>query len=409
MDVNWRLLIPNARGELVTMPISAIWILAIIDVSSTAILGWKLVIGRSYSSLDVSQCFASAMQRWTPRPLLVPELLYVPGAMMPSNVDPTGPVPMGRLTAMDNAKAHKAKLPLEAWLLAHHGVLNFGRPHVPEARPHIEQFFHRLEVGALRLLPGGFKPRRTDEKNATSTSAWSAHGHPVHLQALEDLMDVVITGHNVSPIPARQHRTPIEILLNYHDSPDFWLPPAFQESNARALTTTCRDVKVKGSKNKNKPIHVQFLQVDYRHPDLDKAWEMLGQTYKAIIDYEDLRTIVLVDESLRPIRTLYAVDPWRRHRHDITTRRRILALSRSGQLEIHGASSAVAAYAAYTITKAGESVVAADQAARMMQLANSNDSDEHKDLESMNDAVDVYSRLLPIKGRTSFTDVEEFA
>ena len=413
MDVNWRLLVPNARGDLVAMPISAIWILAIIEVVSTAVVGWKIVVGRSYSALDVAQCFATAMRPWEPRLLVVPELQYVPSASMPSNLDMTTPPPMGRLTAMDNAKAHKAKMPLDAWLKAHYGVLNFGLPHVPEARPHIEQFFHRLEVGALRLLPGGFKPHRINQP-AISTSAWSSNDHPVHLQALEDLLDVVITGHNVSPLPARQNRTPIEILSTYQDSADYWIAPPYNEGNAKALTTTCHRVTIKGSKNSNKPVRVQFLQVDYRHPDLDKAWEMVGQSYQAMIDYEDLRTITLVDDSLRPVRTLYAADPWRRHRHDITTRRRILALSRSGELVIQGADSAVAAYAAFTLAQAGQSAAAADQAARLMQLAYGGDvadTDVGDDTQLPESAVvmPTSTRALPVKGPVSFTDVEEIA
>lgn len=290
------------------MPISAIWILAIIEVLSTAVVGWKIVVGRSYSALDVAQCFATAMRPWEPRLLIVPDLQYVPSASMPSNLDMTTPPPMGRLTAMDNAKAHKAKLPLAAWLNAHYGVLNFGLPHVPEARPHIEQFFHRLEVGAFRRLPGGFTPHRVNQP-AISTSAWSSNDHPVHLQALEDLLDVVITGHNVSPLPARQNRTPLEILSSYQNGSDYWIAPPYNEGNAKALTTTCHRVTIKGSKSSNKPVRVQFLQVDYRHPDLDKAWEMVGQSYQAMIDYEDLRTITLVDDSLRPVRTLYAAPP----------------------------------------------------------------------------------------------------
>ena len=407
MDVDWRLLMPNARGELIITSISAIWILAIIDVASTAILGWKLVTGRSYSALDVSQCFATAMRRWEPRSLVVPDMQYVPGAMMPSAIDLSVPIPMGRLTAMDNAKAHKAKLPLEAWLRAHHGVLNFGRPHLPEARPHIEQFFHRIEVGALRQIPGGFAPRRVNQP-AIATSAWSSSDHPVDFQALEDLMDVVITGHNVSPIPARQNRTPVEIISAYRNTAGYWMSPPYNDNNVKALTTTCHKVKVKGSKAKGKPVRVQFLQVDYRHPDLDKAWELVGKEFRAIVDYEDLRTISLVDDSLRVVRVLTAADPWRRQRHDISMRRRILALSRSGELEIRGVESAVAAFAAYTFAQAGRSVVAADQAARLMQLAHGDEGNPCSTLMKDANHVDHRSTKQPISGAVSFNEVEEF-
>ena len=404
IDVEWCLMVPNARGEFVPMSISEIWILAIIDAASTAILGWKIVVGKAYTALDVAQCFASAMRPWEPRDLIVPSLQYVPGAAMPSSLNMSMPVMLGRLTAMDNAKAHKAKLPLQSWLCAHYGVINFGLPHVPEARPHIETFFNRLEQGALRQLPGGFKPHRRFVE-ATKTSIWVAKDHPVHLQALEDLMDVVISGHNVSPIPARQNRTPIGIISTYQQCAGFWMAPPVNETNAKLLTTICVDLKIKGSKTRDKAVHVQFLGVDYRHLDMNKAWEMLGQTYKAIIDLEDLRTITLVDNSLRPIRTLKAADPWCRRRHDVTTRRRILKLIRSGELEIRGVACAIAAYAQFTASKAAHSTHATDQLARLLHNAETSYDPPPSNME---DIANHYARAKPLGGSTTFTSPEEF-
>jgi hypothetical protein len=404
IDVEWCLMVPNARGEFVPMSISEIWILAIIDAASTAILGWKIVVGKAYTALDVAQCFASAMRPWEPRDLIVPGLQYVPGAAMPSSLNMSMPVMLGRLTAMDNAKAHKAKLPLQSWLCAHYGVINFGLPHVPEARPHIETFFNRLEQGALRQLPGGFKPHRRFVE-ATKTSIWVAKDHPVHLQALEDLMDVVISGHNVSPIPARQNRTPIGIISTYQQCAGFWMAPPVNETNAKLLTTICVDLKIKGSKTRDKAVHVQFLGVDYRHLDMNKAWEMLGQTYKAIIDLEDLRTITLVDNSLRPIRTLKAADPWCRRRHDVTTRRRILKLIRSGELEIRGVACAIAAYAQFTASKAAHSTHATDQLARLLHNAETSYDPPPSNME---DIANHYARAKPLGGSTTFTSPEEF-
>ncbi|WP_343821539.1 hypothetical protein ISN75_10860 [Dyella marensis] len=136
LDVKATMRIPDARGEMIVVPISAIWILALIEVASTACLAWKLVIGQAYSALDVAQCFASSMRRWEPRALVVPDMQYAPGSMMPSNIAPFDPVSIGLLTAMDNAKAHKSKLPVDSWLRVHHGVINYGPPHVGDEPLH---------------------------------------------------------------------------------------------------------------------------------------------------------------------------------------------------------------------------------------------------------------------------------
>lgn len=404
IDVEWYILTVNAYGEYIPVRISCIWILVLIDAASTAILGWKLVVGKTYTALDVSQCFANAMRRWEPRNLIVPGLAYAPGAGMPSSIDPTIPVPMGHETLLDNAKQHSATGNLKAMVSAMYGVFSFGLPHVPQTRPFVETFFHRLELGALRQMPGGFQPRRVYQEQ-TKTSIWIAEKHPIHFEALEDLMDVVITGHNVSPIPARQNRTPLEIISNYLAGPDFWMPAPLSETNKKVLTTICHVVTLRGSERQDKPVRVKFLGVDYRHPDLDKAWEMIGNEYQALVDLEDLRTITLVDKTLQPIRTLTAADPWRRRRHDITTRRRILKLNRSGELEIQGAGCAIASYAEFTLRSAGNSIQVADQLARMVQ-----DSGKPYDTPAsdVSDVAAFYGRMKPLGGSTSFNDDEEF-
>lgn len=366
LDVKLTILLPNALGELVKHHITKLWVLVVIDVKSTAVFAWSLVFGQGYTALDVAQCFAKSTRSWTPRELVVPGMNYPPGATMPQNLH-IGCM-TSRMTAMDNAKAHKATLPLETWINHYDGVLNLGRAHVPELRPYIEQFFKRLEDGSIRHLPGGFSPGKYLGDNNTAASQWKSSDHPVCLQALEDLLDVLMTGHNVSPLPSRQQRSPIEILMEYQASEAFWPSPPHNENDSKALTTQVCHRRLKGSRRLGKPVHINLWGVIYRHPSIDKQWDLLNKEYSILIDLEDLRTIVLVDEGLTEICVLEAASPWNIHRHDLTTRRRILKLTRGGELEIRGAYSAISAYAAYTLVSAQRSGGAVDQAARLLQL-----------------------------------------
>jgi len=404
-DIEFTLLLPNAQGELVKYKVSKVWILVLIDVNSTAVLGWKIVFGQGYSSLDVAQCVARSIRPWSPRTLIVPGMSYVAGATMPQNLD-LGCV-TGCVTAMDNAWAHKAKLPLEAWVNNYDGILHLGRAHVPEVRPTIEGFFNRLEQAALRLLPGGYVPTRQLGEKATPSSEWRSIDHPVSFQALEDLLDVIMTGYNVTPLPSRQGRTPIDILLSYPRSAHFWPSPPHGEKDAKALTTECRPVRLRGSRRQNKPVHVRFLGVDYRHPTLDKNWDLLNNEYLALIDLEDLRTLTLVDDSLTEIATLEAAPPWNVHLHDVTIRRRILKLSRSGELNIRGAYSAISAYAAYTLKCAqGGNASAIDQVSRLMQLVNS-DAINMRVTDNKLPTRKPPPQEIPLSGRVSFDDVQD--
>lgn len=404
-DVKFTLLLPNARGELVKQRITKVWVLTLIDVNSTAVMAWTLVFGQGYSALDVAQCFAKSMRPWEPRVLLVPDMAYVPGATMPQNLG-LGCM-TSRMTAMDNAKAHKAKLPLEAWTDNYDGILNLGRAYVPEARAYIEQFFQRLEVGALRDLPGGFAPAKQLGENPTASSQWKGSDHPISIQALEDLLDVIMTGHNVSPLPSRQQRSPIEILMGYEASETFWPSPPHNENDARALTTQVRRMRLKGSRRLGKPVHMNLYGVSYRHPRIDKQWDLLNKEYSILIDLEDLRTIVMVDEALNEICTLEAACPWNVHRHDLTTRRRVLKLTRSGELEIRGSHSAISAYAAYTLASAQNGGAAVDQTARLLQLIGNGEIGVVSSIHLTTPTVRPLET--PLTGRVSFDNVKDCA
>lgn len=366
-DVRFTLQLPNARGDLVSYRVTKVWLLLILEVHSTAIVAWRLVFGQAYTALDVAQCFAKALRPWAPRPLVVPGMAYAPGATMPQNLG-AGCI-SALVTAMDNAMAHHAHVPTEVWVDHHDGVLNHGAAHVPETRGTIESSFNRFEDGALRLLPGGMIPARELGESAVSASPHRSADHPIAMQALEDLMDVIVTGHNISPLPARQYRSPIDILLTHQGEEGCWLPPPHSEQDAKALTMQCRHPRLRGSRKRGKPVHVNLFGVVYRHPSLDKQWDLIGKTYAVLVDLEDLRTVRMVDASLTEIFTLEAASPWNLHAHDLTLRRRILKLSRSGELEIEGAQSAISAYTAYTLTSAEAGRAnAVDQAAQLMQL-----------------------------------------
>jgi len=366
-DVRFTLLLPNARGELISHRITKVWLLMIVEVHSTAVMAWRLVFGQAYTALDVAQCFAKALRPWNPRTLVAPGMVYAPGATMPQNLE-AGCI-SAYVSAMDNAMAHHAHLPTEVWADHHDGILHLGPAHVPEIRATIESLFKRFEDGALRQLPGGVIPARELGAADEATSAFRGADHPIAVQALEDLMDVIVTGHNISPLPARQYRSPIDILVAYQSTENGWLPPPHADGDANALTTECRRRRLTGSRKRGKPVHLNLFGVVYRHPLLDQQWELLGQTFAILIDLEDLRTVRMVDDSLTELFILEAAPPWNVHAHDLTLRRRILKLSRSGELEIQGAHSAVSAYAAYTLASAETGrASAADQAAQLLQL-----------------------------------------
>ena len=61
VDIDAWLAMPMADGSFRLEKISRIWLLAVVDVGSGAILGWEMVLGRKYEQHDVVSLFAKIM------------------------------------------------------------------------------------------------------------------------------------------------------------------------------------------------------------------------------------------------------------------------------------------------------------------------------------------------------------
>lgn len=366
IDVETQISIELPNGGQVTRKITALWLLAEVEVESRAIVGWVLRVGRSYNNLDAATCLARGMQPWSPRELTVPGLEYAPNAGMPAGIPGVAAAMRARCVALDNAKSHHSLVLEEAFCRAHDGVMLFGRPHEPRSRPIVEQLFSRLEKGGFRLIAGGFEPATRLGEDRVRISDFAPEDHPVQMHLLEQLVDVIIANYNASPHPALGSMSPLQFLMARAQAPGWTYMPSDRAQMARDMGSVLIPVDVKGNFEKKIMPHVNYMYVKYRSPELDGRWELVGKKVFAKIYRNDLRTITLYHSATQPIGVLRAMSPWAHTPHDETTRRLICQWSKAPDgLEIKGAECAVAAYLAFLRKKAPTSQQATDQLARM--------------------------------------------
>lgn len=376
IDVETQISIQTPNGGQAMRKITALWLLAEVEVESRAIVGWLLRVGRSYNNLDVATCLAKGMQPWSPRDLSVPGLEYAPGAGMPAGLAGLAGAIRARCVAFDNAKAHHSLDLEQAFCRSHDGVMLFGRPHEPRSRPIVEQLFSRLEKGALRLIAGGFEPATKLGEDRVSISDFAPEDHPVQMHLLEQLLDVIVANYNASPHPALGSLSPLQFLQMRAQSLGWSYTPTDRADMARDMGSVLVPLKVHGNFEKKIMPHVNYMYVKYRAPELDGRWELVGKTVYAKIYRDDLRTLVLYHSATRPIGMLRAASPWAQARHDETTRRLVCQWSKQPNgLELAGVECAIEAYLAFLRKKAGHSQQAVDQLGRMQQQPQPSVSD----------------------------------
>lgn len=360
--------LPN--GGFVKRQITTMWLLVEIEVKSRAIVGWFLRVGRAYNNLDLASCVTKSLQPWKRRELTIPGLEYAPGAGLPSGSLGAHSSWRSRLLALDNAKAHSALDFEQAFCRARGGILFYGRSHEPRSRPIVEQFFSRLERGALRDLPGGFEPAKRLGENKIRISNFAPNDYPIQLHAFEELLDVIVANHNATPHTALGDLSPLQYLQMQGPKAFAFMPEAAEE-DAGDMGSVLVPLTVHGNRSEGVMPHVNYMYVRYRSPDLDNKWELVGKKILARVHRHDLRSFVLMRTATTPLCAVRAAAPWNRATHDETTRAMIMQWSklRTG-FSIVGVDCAIAAYVAYLRALAPTSQQAVDQLARMEQVHN---------------------------------------
>jgi putative transposase len=366
MDADFVVEVEDANGIVALRQISYIWLLLVIDSASRLVLGWSLVIGRGYSQVDVLRVFMKALLPWEPRNLLAPDMEYVRESGI-GTMPAVNRLLRGSLTAADNALAHHSKLTTSNLTTHFKGILSLGPSHVPETRGILESLFRKLENGAIRHLPGGFEPQRDRDTPKRSTTSGQAESHPLNLIALGDLLDVIISGYNATPLAALGDRTPMDVVRSHVNGGGWTFESPQSEKDAHHLARMRIPITIRANSKKRRQPFVNFKRARYRAHGLMDRWDLVGKTFQGIMNFEDLRYIDLYDENGDLYVRLTALPPWSRTKHDLDLRNLIIRWSNRKLFSIVGVDDAVDAYRNFVRSHVTSMPAAVDQTAKYQQ------------------------------------------
>lgn len=370
IDIEAKMAVPVPEGGSAIRDITTLWLIVEVETRSRAIVSWTLRVGRAYNNLDLADCIARGLRRWPRRELIIEDMVYAPGAGMPSAAVLQRLGWRTRSTALDNAMSHASLDFEQAYCRAHGGMLIFGRAHEPRSRPIVEQLLSRLERGALRKIPGGFEPATRLGENRIRISNFSPNDHPIQIDAFLELLEVIICNYNATPHPALGNLSPLQ-FLQMEAPRAFDFTPDSGEDDARDMGHVLVPLKVHGNRKTGVMPHVNYMYVRYRSPELDGCWELVGKIVYARVCRHDLRTLVLLRSSTRPIGVVRAAAPWNRTPHDVTTRALIMQWTKLREgFSIAGVDCAIKAYVGFLESRAHESPQAVNELGRMHHVAD---------------------------------------
>jgi hypothetical protein len=198
IDINWKVSFesPNGEGH-VTVKVTRLWLLALIENVSSAVVGYSIAYGKNYSAADLCRAVRCSLVPWKPRNLQVSTITYRAGECLPNALMPELAYVCFDQLWLDNAWAHLAKLFTSTLTRVVSAIPVFGPRAAPNVRPRIEGLFDLLEEAGIHPTSGttGSHPRDPRRANAKDEALL------LDDELVLDLIDILICRYNASNRP----------------------------------------------------------------------------------------------------------------------------------------------------------------------------------------------------------------
>lgn len=332
LDLRLRVVVKDPLGFEQQFEIERIWLLAIIDVYSRAVLGYHVSLNREYNRYDVIRTIEAALEPHRPMAFTLPGVSYGPLGGFPSSKLPELGYATWQWFKLDNAKANLASDVRHALTDFIGCMIEAGAPHSPDGRPYIERFFGSLATNLSSALPGytGAHPR--DIRRALSDPKGNTRLQ-VSLKEIEELLEAAIAIYNASPHDGLNGRTPLEAVehsVRTRGAMLNWLPDA--KRRTLCLMQTPKRANVRGYLHQGQRPHVNFYGVRYTNPTLASTASFLGQELHLYYNSQDLRSVRAFSSDGAELGILTAQGAWGVIAHDLKLRQEIIKLRGSKKL-----------------------------------------------------------------------------
>jgi putative transposase len=345
LDIRLRVRLVDPHGLSYDLELKRVWLLAIIDVASRAVLGLHVVLSSEYDRFDVIRTIQNALLPRRKRlGFSIPGLRYESTAGFASEVAPGFEYACWDWLRLDNARANLAVDTLAALTEFVGCWVDAGPVAQPNERAYIERFFGTIAETLSHRLPGSTGASADDVRRRLTDPGGDTE-LLVTFAELEELIDVTIANYNGTPHSALGGRSPLVLLAEF----------AFRRSiEVRQLAEYRRrhlfmiqpphECEVRGNKATGRRPHINFFGARYSGPVLTHAANLMGTRLHLYFDPLDLRSVQAFLPNGAELGALQANAPWHMSAHSLRLRREILRLKRKRELHYGDADDPVAVY-----------------------------------------------------------------
>lgn len=375
MDLRLKVILEqDPTGGEHALEIERVWLLAVIDVATRCVLGWRLSLSRECNRFDAIETLKRSLVPAKTPELTLPGLHLQPSGGFVSQALPATEFACWRQIRLDNARAHLATTSLDVLCETLGCTADFGPAYEPDDRPFIERFFGTVTATLSRRLPGAIPPlsaqaqakalARLRDKNDTLRLI-------VTVQELEELLALTIWNYHGTPHASLGGLTPLEMMRRHV------LGIGREPVRLRRLPLPLRQLpellhdpvlcKVHGHLARGERPHITYMHVRYTSTQLAKRSALVGQSLRVHVNPYDLRQLVTTTEDGEILEPLLASGPWRKHAHPLWLRQAFFKAKRKRQLEFAAGDDPIEAFLALRRKEATKRKRAASDVARVQR------------------------------------------
>ena len=198
LDLRLKIVDQDPYGDEHAFEIERVWLVALIDIGTRAIIGYSLCLRREYGRYDVIRTLERALAPAQRPTITIPELEPIKNGGFVSDVFPETAYTCWRQIRFDNARAHLAADNLDVACELLGCTVDVGPAYQPDDRPFIERFFGTVATRFTHRLPGTTGSNASDVLRLLKNPGGDLR-LVVSLDELRELLAVWVMNYNGTP------------------------------------------------------------------------------------------------------------------------------------------------------------------------------------------------------------------
>jgi len=317
----------TVEGTTVHVQLDRLWLIALIEQISSAILSYSIVYRSEVGADDVLGVIRKALNPASPIPLTIHGLKYPENMGFPHEVFPQCKGALWSAMLLDGALVHLSNAVRERARNELGFIINWGPVGHFERRPNIERYFKKISDDVFMRYPSttGSNPGNGRAKNAEENAVI----YRLLADEAEQLIAVYTAQHNGTPNEGTSYNSPLQVLNYYiNDKSNHFLLrhlPAKLGSNSIIIPLR-KECIIRGGRRSGRRPYVEIDGARYTNSVLAQCSALVGQKLIVEINEEDMRFVNAYLNNGAELGFLKAGSRWGLTKHSRKTRKIINSL-----------------------------------------------------------------------------------